>query len=165
MVQNIVKIRRQQDVSYTLLEFHTLPYHTPLLPHAQILSPIPCMCPMFTYCQRQICFWLCMHILLRVWRRLLSSSFDKIMYLSWLRSYVILIYYLCLYIKIHTKKISDSNYSPTEIGSPCCRNTENPERKWFSSICRRMYMYFSLQLMTYCVLRMEKQCYIISNKR
>ena len=34
----------------------------------------------------------------------MSSSFDKIMYLSWLRSYVILIYYLCLYIRIHTKK-------------------------------------------------------------
>ena len=127
-----------------------------------------CMCPMFTYCRRQICFWLCMHILLHVWRRLLSSSFDKIMYLSWLRSYVILIYYLCLYIRIHTKKnllFLYSNYSPTtEIGSPpCCRNTENPERKWFSSICRRIWTSHCNWRYT-MVLQIEKPCNIIWNK-
>ena len=92
-------------------------------------------------------------------------------YLSWLRSYIIPTYLLsmpiCVLEYIHKKKKSffpDSNYSPTEIGSPpCCRNTENPERKWFSSICRRIWTSHCNWRYT-MVLQIEKPCNIIWNK-
>ena len=128
---------------------------------------------MLTYCRRQICFWLCnAYIVACVTSSVVVFFWQDYVhrYLSWLRSYIIPTYLLsmpiCVLEYIHKKKsfFPDSNYSPTEIGSPpCCRNTENPERKWFSSICRRIWTSHCNWRYT-MVLQIEKPCNIIWNK-